>query len=39
MQAAKELAAQLPDIKPWARPLREIQTLISPQVPADTPPP
>jgi type II secretory pathway predicted ATPase ExeA/septal ring-binding cell division protein DamX len=30
VQAAKDLAAQLPDLKPWARSLREIQTVISP---------
>jgi septal ring-binding cell division protein DamX len=39
LQAGKELAAQLPDVKPWARSLREIQAVITPQTPADSPPP
>lgn len=30
LQAAQELAARLPDLKPWTRPLREIQLVISP---------
>jgi septal ring-binding cell division protein DamX len=30
VQAGKALGARLPDIKPWARPLREIQAIISP---------
>jgi type II secretory pathway predicted ATPase ExeA/septal ring-binding cell division protein DamX len=39
LQAGKELAVQLPDVKPWARSLREIQAIITPQAPADNPPP
>ena len=29
LQAGQELAARLPDLKPWARSLREIQAIIS----------
>jgi septal ring-binding cell division protein DamX/type II secretory pathway predicted ATPase ExeA len=36
-QAAKDLATRLPDIKPWVRPLREIQAIITPAQGAVTP--
>jgi len=39
LQVAKELAARLPDIKPWARPLGEIQAVISSAPGAATPAP
>jgi septal ring-binding cell division protein DamX len=39
MQAGQALGAQLPDIKPWVRPLREIQAVLSPAQGAVTPAP
>lgn len=38
-QAGAELAARLPDLKPWLRPLRDIQTIISAPRPLPAPAP